>query len=209
MFTGIAEETGKIKTISENSIEIECKKVLEDARIGDSIAVNGVCLTVVQNTGGSFKADMSPETFHVTAFSYLKSGMRVNLERAIPANGRFGGHFVSGHIDGTAKVVALNKNRESFDLEIELSESEARYIIRKGSICVNGVSLTVAETSGKKVKIAIIPHTYENTALSELKSNDYVNIEVDIMAKYVEKFLSTSDNKSRINMDFLRRNGFC
>ena len=200
MFTGIAEETGKIQTISENGIEIECAKVLEDAKIGDSIAVNGVCLTVIQNSGNSFKADMSPETFRVTAFPYLKAGMHVNLERAMSANGRFG---------GTAKVIALSRNRESFDLEIELSENELRYVIRKGSICVNGISLTIAEISGKRIKIAVIPHTYECTALSELKNGDYVNIEVDIMAKYIEKFLSTSDNRSRINMDFLQRNGFC
>ena len=209
MFTGIAEETGKIQTISENGIEIECAKVLEDAKIGDSIAVNGVCLTVIQNSGNSFKADMSPETFRVTAFPYLKAGMHVNLERAMSANGRFSGHIVSGHIDGTAKVIALSRNRESFDLEIELSENELRYVIRKGSICVNGISLTIAEISGKRIKIAVIPHTYECTALSELKNGDYVNIEVDIMAKYIEKFLSTSDNRSRINMDFLQRNGFC
>ena len=152
---------------------------------------------------------MSPETFRITAFPYLKAGMHINLERAMAANGRFGGHIVSGHIDGTAKVISLNRNRESFDLEIELSENELRYVIRKGSICVNGISLTIAEISGKRIKIAVIPHTYECTALSELKTGDYVNIEVDIMAKYIEKFLSTSDNRSRINMDFLQRNGFC
>ena len=209
VFTGIAEETGKILTIRENDIEIECKKVLEGTQIGDSIAVNGVCLTVVQKSENSFKADMSPETFRVTAFKGLKSGTAVNLERAMPANGRFGGHIVSGHIDGTAKVISLNRNRESFDLEIELSDEQIRYVIRKGSICVNGISLTVAEISGKRIKIAVIPHTYECTALSELKTGENVNIEVDIMAKYIEKFLSMSDNRSGINMDFLQRNGFC
>ena len=127
----------------------------------------------------------------------------------MPANGRFGGHIVSGHIDGTAKVISLNRNRESFDLEIELSDEQIRYVIRKGSICVNGISLTVAEISGKRIKIAVIPHTYECTALSVLKTGENVNIEVDIMAKYIEKFLSMSDNRSGINMDFLQRNGFC
>lgn len=209
MFTGITEETGKIQAISESGITVECVKVLTGTKIGDSIAVNGVCLTVVQIGKNSFSADMTPETFNVTTFRRLKTGSKVNLERAMSADGRFGGHIVSGHVDGSGKIVSLKKNNESYDLEIELFENEARYIVRKGSICVNGVSLTAAGISENRVKIAIIPHTYDCTALSELKAGDFVNIEVDILAKYVEKFLSTSDNRSGINMDFLHKNGFC
>lgn len=208
MFTGIVEETGKIQSITNNKVVIECRKVLEDTKNGDSIAVNGVCLTVTSIGNGNFTADISPETFNVTALNRLKSGSCVNLERAMSANGRFGGHIVSGHIDGIARINSAKKNNEFYDLEIELSQKEAKYVIKKGSITVNGISLTVAEINQNIVRIAIIPHTYENTCLKNLASGDYVNIEVDIMAKYIEKFLSTSDNKSRIDMDFLQRNGF-
>lgn len=209
MFTGIVEETGKIQTINSNGIEIVCEKVLEDTKIGDSIAVNGVCLTVSKLNKNSFLADVSPETFRVTAFEKLKSGMAVNLERALKADGRFGGHVVSGHVDGIAKVLAITNNKEFYNLELELTDEQSKYVVKKGSITVNGISLTVADISANCVSIAVIPHTYEFTNLSALKSGDYVNIECDIMAKYVEKFLSTRDNKSSVDMDFLQRNGFC
>ena len=209
MFTGITEEKGKIQTIKNNSIIIECLKVLDGCKIGDSIAVNGVCLTVTEIGKSFFRADVSPETLKVTALNYLKTGDFVNLERALPADGRFGGHIVLGHVDGIAKVVSVVKNHEFFDLIIELNPDEIRYIVRKGSITVDGISLTVAEITGERVKMAIIPHTFANTNLSNLKYGDFVNIEVDILAKYVEKFLSTSDNGSGISMDFLERNGFC
>ena len=213
MFTGIIEEVGEIQSIKKGAnsavITIKASTVLGDLHLGDSVALNGVCLTAVSIGKNNYSVDVMHETLNRSALIQLSLGQHVNLERAMPANGRFGGHIVSGHIDGTAKVIALSRNRESFDLEIELSENELRYVIRKGSICVNGISLTIAEISGKRIKIAVIPHTYECTALSELKNGDYVNIEVDIMAKYIEKFLSTSDNRSRINMDFLQRNGFC
>lgn len=209
MFTGIVEETGKIQAINSNGIEIVCEKVLEDTKIGDSIAVNGVCLTVSKLNKTSFLADVSPETFRVTAFEKLKSGMTVNLERALKADGRFGGHVVSGHVDGIAKVLAITNNKEFYNLELELTDEQSKYVVKKGSITVNGISLTVADISANRVSIAVIPHTYEFTNLSALKSGDYVNIECDIMAKYVEKFLSTRDNKSSVDMDFLQRNGFC
>ena len=213
MFTGIIEEVGTIKQIQKNPasavLTIAADTVLEQTKIGDSIAVNGVCLTVTDLKVGSFTADVMHETLRRSSLGSVRTGSPVNLERAMQLGGRFGGHIVSGHIDGTAKVISLNRNRESFDLEIELSDEQIRYVIRKGSICVNGISLTVAEISGKRIKIAVIPHTYECTALSELKTGENVNIEVDIMAKYIEKFLSMSDNRSGINMDFLQRNGFC
>ncbi len=209
MFTGIIEETGKIQAINNNSIEIVCAEVLADAKIGDSIAVNGVCLTVSKLGKNSFTADVSPETFRVTAFGRLKTGMGVNLERATKLSTRLGGHIVSGHVDGVAKISSITNNKEFYNLEIELSDDEAKYVIKKGSITVNGISLTIAEINGNIIKIAVIPHTYESTNLSELKSGDYVNIECDIIAKYIEKFLSTRDNKSGVDMDFLQRNGFC
>ncbi len=208
MFTGIIEEIGKVLTITEKKAVIECKMVLENTKIGDSIAVNGVCLTVTAIDNSSFTADVSPETFMVTALNELKPASSVNLERAMPADGRFGGHIVAGHVDGIGKVGNVSPNNGFFDLSIELNPREARYVVKKGSIAVNGVSLTVANTSGNAIKIAVIPHTFRNTALRSLQTGDYVNIEVDILAKYVEKFLSTSDNKSRIDIDFLKRNGF-
>ena len=208
MFTGIIEEIGKVLTITEKKAVIECKMVLENTKIGDSIAVNGVCLTVTAIDNSSFTADVSPETFMVTALNELKPASSVNLERAMPADGRFGGHIVAGHVDGIGKVGNVSPNNGFFDLSIELNPREARYVVKKGSIAVNGVSLTVANTSGNAIKIAVIPHTFRNTCLRELQAGNYVNIEVDILAKYVEKFLSTSDNKSRIDMDFLKRNGF-
>ena len=209
MFTGITEEKGKIQTIKNNSITIECLKVLDECKIGNSIAVNGVCLTVTEIGKSFFRADVSPETLKVTALNYLKTGDFVNLERALPANGRFGGHIVSGHVDGIARIESIFKNGNFYDLIIELNPSESRYIIRKGSITVNGISLTVAEITGERIKISVIPHTFEMTNLSNLISGDFVNIEVDVLAKYVEKFLSTSNNNSGISMDFLERNGFC
>ena len=209
MFTGISEEKGKIQSIGNDYIIVKCSRVLEGSKAGDSIAVNGVCLTLTESGKDFFRADVSPETFKVTALGCLKAGDSVNLERALPADGRFGGHIVLGHVDGIAKVVSVVKNHEFFDLIIELNPDEIRYIVRKGSITVDGISLTVAEITGERVKMAIIPHTFENTNLSNLKYGDFVNIEVDILAKYVEKFLSTSDNGSGISMDFLERNGFC
>lgn len=207
MFTGIVEETGKIQFVTDRKVVIKCQKILEDAKIGDSIAVNGVCLTITDINKDTFSADISPETFKVAC--KLNLGNTVNLERAMLANGRFGGHIVSGHVDGVAKIVELKNNGDFYDLKLELSENESKYVIRKGSITVNGISLTIAEVVGGLINLAIIPHTYENTCLKELKIGDFVNVEVDMMAKYIEKFLSTSDNRSRIDFDFLQRNGFC
>ena len=209
MFTGITEEKGKIQSIGNDYIIVKCSKVLEGSNIGDSIAVNGVCLTLTEIGRDFFKADVSPETFKVTAFSKLKTGDFVNLERAMPAEGRFGGHIVSGHVDGIARVISIVKNNDFYNLIIELNEDEIRYTVKKGSITINGVSLTIADIEGERAEFAVIPHTWEATNLSDLKTGDFVNIEVDILAKYVEKFLSTRDNKSGINMDFLVKNGFC
>ena len=209
MFTGIVEEVGTVKAVTDKNITVKCSSVLNGTKIGDSIAVNGICLTVTEISENAFTADVSEETFKVSALNCLKTGSYVNLERALKADGRFGGHIVSGHIDGVAKVKTITPQNGFFNLEIELQENESRYVIRKGSIAINGISLTIADVMNNIVMIAVIPHTYENTCLKYLKNGDYVNIEVDIFAKYVEKFLSTSDNRSRINLDFLQRNGFC
>ena len=208
MFTGIIEETGKISSVTKNQICVECKKIPDDISLGDSIAVNGVCLTVVNFTDRGFTADVSPETFSVTALNNLKSGDYVNLERAMPANGRFGGHIVSGHVDGVGKIVSIKPNKGFYDIKIELAEENAKYVIKKGSVTIDGISLTIAQIDKNLVTIAVIPHTFENTNLKGLKTGDFVNIEVDIIAKYIEKFLLTSDNRSGIDIDFLQRTGF-
>ena len=208
MFTGIIEETGKIINITNDKLSVKAEKVLENTKIGDSIAVNGVCLTVRALGNSYFEADLSPQTFEVTSLRYLKAGNYVNLERAMPADGRFGGHIVSGHIDGTGKISSIRKNGNFYDFSVELNKSESKYTVKKGSIAINGISLTIAEIENNTVKIAVIPHTFEHTTLKELHSGDYVNVETDIFAKYVEKFLSTRDNKNEMSMEFLIENGF-
>ena len=212
MFTGIVEELGKIQRVNIQShsakITVECGTVLEGTKLGDSIAVNGVCLTVTELASNSFTADVSYETLRITSLVNLKSGNLVNLERAMKADGRFGGHMVYGHIDGLGKIVSIQKNGDFFDINISLDEKDAKYIVKKGSITVDGISLTVAEINGNKIRLAIIPHTFENTNLKSIKIGDFVNIETDITAKYIEKFLSTSDNKSRIDLKFLQEHGF-
>ena len=208
MFTGIIEEIGKVLEIQSEKITIGCIKVLENTKIGDSIAVNGVCLTVTELLQNSFVANISPETLKVTSLKNLKIGGFINLERAMKADGRFGGHIVSGHIDGCAKVIKITKNNDFYNFEFELNPSEVKYVIKKGSITINGISLTIAGVNNNTINIAVIPHTYENTSLKFLKSGDFVNIEVDMIAKYVEKFLLSSDNKSRISLEFLQEHGF-
>ena len=209
MFTGIIEEIGKIQTITTNQISVSCQKILSDIDLGDSIAVNGICLTVTSFDNSSFCADISMETARCTAFDYLKVGDFVNLERAMSANGRFGGHIVSGHIDGIGKIIKIAKQGEFYDLTIELNKNESKYVIYKGSICINGISLTVAGINNNLVNCAIIPKTYKSTGLQFCRIGDFVNIEVDIISKYIEKFLSTGDNKSNIDLNFLQENGFC
>lgn len=219
MFTGIIEEIGIIKEFSKSGktalVTVECKKILEDVKIGDSIAIDGVCQTVVKFDKDTFSVQVSAETLDVTTFSRLKSGSKVNLERALTINTRLGGHIVSGHVDGLGKI---KNNRavgsEFYDIKVEVEKDLAKYIVKKGSITINGISLTVADIISNEVSIAVIPQTFEHTNLKSLKSGDYVNIEVDILAKYVEKLLSTGNNgnninqTSKINENFLKENGF-
>mgnify|MGYP003297309042 CR=1 FL=1 len=212
MFTGIIEEIGKIKSFTKDSngatIDVECSLVLEDTKLGDSIAINGVCQTVVELTSHSFKARVSDETLKVTTFENFKSGELVNLERALTLNSRLGGHIVSGHVDCKGKFIKIEKLTDFYNLEFEIPQEQSKYIVHKGSITINGISLTIAETNQNRFKIAIIPHTYDNTNLKTLNIGDNVNIETDILGKYVEKMLSSKDNNSKISMTFLQENGF-
>ena len=212
MFTGIIEEIGKIKTFNKNSnraeIEIECSKVLNDTKIGDSISVNGTCQTVVEISNNSFKARISDETLKVTNFNSAKIGQAVNLERALTLSSRLGGHIVSGHIDGVGKFISKEKLTDFYNLCFEIPSEVDKYIVYKGSITINGISLTVASIKNNIVEVAIIPHTFENTNLCNLKEGDLVNIETDLLGKYVEKILSVNNNKKDISIDFLMENGF-
>ena len=212
MFTGIIEEIGKIKTFNKNSngaeIEIECSKVLNDTKIGDSISVNGTCQTVVEISNNSFKARISDETLKVTNFNSAKIGQAVNLERALTLSSRLGGHIVSGHIDGVGKFISKEKITDFYNLCFEIPSEVDKYIVYKGSITINGISLTVASIKNNIVEVAIIPHTFENTNLCNLKEGDLVNIETDLLGKYVEKILSVNNNKKDISIDFLMENGF-
>ena len=208
MFTGIIEETGRVKTITQNRITVEAKIVTEDTKPGDSIAVNGVCLTVTKIGKDFFDADISPETLRVTALDNLKSGSLINLERAVQVGARLGGHIVTGHVDGTGSGKYIKKEGGFYNIAIEIPSELTKYVVKKGSITVNGMSLTVADINTDIVSIAVIPHTFENTNLKNLQVGENVNIETDILAKYVEKFLSTSDNKSGISMEFLMKHGF-
>ncbi len=196
MFTGIVEETGFIKSFDGHKLIVECSKVLENTQIGDSIAIDGCCQTVVEMSLNTFSADVSAETLKIT--KGFKTGECVNLERALLPQIRMGGHIVQGHIDGTGKYLG--------DMTFEVPKELDKYIVYKGSITVNGVSLTVSKNQNNTFSVAIIPHTLENTNLKYLKIGDLVNIETDILGRYVEKFLSTKNNN--ITEDFLKENGF-
>ena len=208
MFTGIIEEIGEILQITNSRLEIKALAVLDSTKIGDSISVNGICLTVTDLRKNSFCSDVSPETIKVTNLLNLSVGDFVNLERAMRADGRFGGHIVSGHIDGIGKFINKNKNGSFYELSFSIPLNLSKYVVQKGAVALNGISLTVANIDKEIVTVAIIPHTIENTNLKYLKNGDYVNIETDILAKHVEKFLSTGDNKTAIDCSFLQANGF-
>ena len=182
--------------------------MLEETKIGDSISINGVCQTVVSLSDSSFTAEVSKETLNITNFSELKTGDKVNLERALTLNERIGGHIVSGHVDSVAKFVSANRNNDFYDMEFDVTNETSRYIIKKGSVTINGISLTVADIQSNMVKVAVIPHTYENTNLYYLKKGENVNVETDVFAKYIEKFLLNECTTSMITEDFLKENGF-
>ena len=216
MFTGIIEETGKVNHVSLNgnsgSIRIEAELVLSGTRLGDSIAVNGVCLTVTSVEAKSFTADVMAETLRRSNLGQLKSGSLVNLERAMSADGRFGGHIVSGHIDGTGIITALEQEGNATWVYIHTSPDILNLIVEKGSIAIDGISLTVAKVGQEDFAVSIIPHTSSHTTLLKKKSGDVVNLENDIVGKYVQRLMGQSQPapqyKSRITEEFLRENGF-
>lgn len=215
MFTGIVEEIGIVKSFDRNTnganLIIECKKILTDIKIGDSICIDGVCETVTKFDNTSFSVNISDETLLVTTFSKLKTGQELNLERALTLTTRLGGHIVSGHIDCKAKLISIEQLSDFYNMEFELEQNFSKYIVYKGSITVNGISLTVSYIKNQKFKVAIIPHTYNNTNLKNINIGSYVNIETDIIGRYIEKLLSANNNvskESQISMDFLKENGF-
>lgn len=212
MFTGIVEEIGTVKKIARGQkayLEIQADRIFSDIHIGDSIAVNGVCLTVTGFSGKVFTADVMNETFSRSSLGSLKAGSHVNLERAMSANGRFGGHIVSGHIDGTGKIINIKKDGNAVWYKISADENIIKYTVEKGSIAIDGISLTVARIEKDNFSVSIIPHTSEETILSEKKVGDTVNLENDIIGKYVERFLNfDKTEKSDITRDFLAKYGF-
>lgn len=215
MFTGIIEEVGTVREIrrgqTSSFIEIQAKTVLSDVRLGDSIAVNGVCLTVTEFSADSFRADVMNETLNRSSLGSLRGGSPVNLERAMPANGRFGGHIVSGHIDGTGVITDIRRDGISVWYTIGTTAAVMRYIVEKGSVAIDGISLTVAKVTDSSFSVSIIPHTAEQTVLSYKKIGDTVNLENDIIGKYIEKLMNpqnTPKEPNGITMDFLAENGF-
>ncbi|WP_042142149.1 riboflavin synthase [Paucisalibacillus sp. EB02] len=217
MFTGIIEEKGTVKSVqkvSENSIEmaIEAQKILDDVKLGDSISVNGVCLTVTNFTSKEFQVDVMPETFKSTSLKDLSSGSTVNLERAMAANGRFGGHFVSGHVDGTGLIIRRNRKENAIYYDIRVPEELEKYLMLKGSITVDGTSLTIFNVNKNVVTISLIPHTVHETVVGEKKQGEIVNIECDTLAKYVHhlfnQYQDNTQQKTGISTDLLRQNGF-
>ena len=217
MFTGIIEEQGKIKSIAKGSssavLTIEASKVLEDVHIGDSIAVNGVCLTCTSFTSSQFTADVMHETLDRSSLGQLMPGSAVNLERAMAANGRFGGHIVAGHIDGVGHITNIRNDDNAIWYTIEAPKDIMRYIVEKGSITIDGISLTVATVTSNSFQVSIIPHTSSETTLSLRKPGDIVNLENDVIGKYVEKLIDpyTEDkgqSESKITYEFLAQHGF-
>lgn len=212
MFTGIIEEIGKIQTVrksaASSSISVQAKKVMQDVHVGDSIAVNGVCLTVTAFSQGGFTADVMHETFNRSSLGSLQTGSPVNLERAMPSNGRFGGHIVSGHIDGTGTVSAIQKDDNAVWYTIKTAPGILRYIVEKGSVAIDGISLTVAAVERDCFSVSIIPHTASITTLSSRRVGDTVNLENDCIGKYVERLMGIQQSKHNITADFLTKYGF-
>lgn len=214
MFTGLVEEIGLVKAVNmgnaSGTLTIEANKILKDAKIGDSIAVNGVCLTATAINGNTFTADVMAETFRRSSLGKLNSKACVNLERAMAADGRFGGHIVSGHIDGTGTVKEIIPEENAIWYTILAKEDLLKYIVEKGSIAIDGISLTVAYVDNECFKVSIIPHTKSETILQYKKPGDIVNLECDIVGKYVEKLLGygKKEEKSNITLEFLSKCGF-
>lgn len=216
MFTGIIEEVGRIASIRKGArssvLTIEGDKIFEDMSLGDSIAVSGVCLTVTSFKDNMFTADVMSETISRSSLGKLKVGSSVNLERAMPSKGRFGGHIVSGHIDGTGEIKETKADDNAVWYTISAGRQILRYIVEKGSIAIDGISLTVARVSFDDFAVSVIPHTAKMTTLSKKHAGDIVNLECDVIGKYVERLLNFPEDKgqssSNITKEFLSRYGF-
>lgn len=214
MFTGIVEEVGQVKAVGNGTLQIQATKVLEDVKLGDSIAINGICLTVTGFNSHSFQADVMPETIKRTSLGELKLGSPVNLERALTLSSRLGGHIVSGHIDGTGRIVSLKEDKNAILMKIQADGAILRYIVEKGSVALDGISLTVVQVGSRDFTVSLIPHTRQVTNLSVKGEGSLINIENDVVGKYVAKLLQPADEsvdaatQSSITMDFLKENGF-
>src|ERR1700722_427186 len=213
MFSGIIEEVGRIASIEQRGenrrITVAAARTPKELKTGNSIAVSGVCLTAINIKQGSFSADLAPETWMRTSFSRIHEGAQVNLELPMKADGRFGGHIVQGHVDGVGKLSSLQRigDSDNWWLEIELPPEVKKYTVHKGSICIEGISLTVARLENNRCTVAVIPHTVEATNLGSLKVGDLVNLEADLIAKYVEKMMK-HDASSSLTIEELVRQGF-
>lgn len=215
MFTGIVEEIGTILCLTQGRhsaiLKIGAKNVLQDTKIGDSIAVNGVCLTVTQLGTDYFLADVMHETLNRSSLSKLQQGNYVNLERAVPSDGRFGGHFVAGHIDGMGKICHIQRDDTAVWYTIQIQPELMPYIVEKGSVAIDGISLTVATVTKTNFSVSAIPHTVHHTILKTRYEGELVNVEVDIISKYIEKLMALTDqqkNKKKITREFLSQYGF-
>jgi riboflavin synthase len=214
MFTGIVEEVGRIAHIEQRGedrrITVTAKNIPKELGTGDSVAVSGVCLTAIDIAPGSFCADLAPETWARTSFSRIREGALVNLELSMKADGRFGGHIMQGHVDGVGKIVTFERiaDSENWWLQVELPDDVEKYTVFKGSISIEGISLTVAKLEDEVCTIAVIPHTVEMTNLNSLKPGDPVNLEADLIAKYVEKMMTREPAESSLTMEELVRQGF-
>jgi len=213
MFTGMIEEVGRVSGIRQRGevrrITIAADRTPKELRAGDSVAVSGVCLTALDVNPGSFAADLAPETWARTSFSHVREGVLVNLELPMKADGRFGGHIVQGHVDGVGTLIALDRiaDSENWWLEIALPAEVEKYTVFKGSISIEGISLTVAKLEGRHCTVAVIPHTVEMTNLKSLRAGDPVNLEADLIAKYVEKMMKR-DPTSSLTIEELVQQGF-
>ncbi len=213
MFTGIIEDRGKVLRVEyrgqEKRLSIELPSDLTEVQVSDSININGVCLTVVENREQVIELDLSQETLQRTVLGELKEGDGVNLERALKLTGRLGGHIVTGHIDGIGVISEKREERDFLQLSVRIPESVSRYVVEKGSIAVDGISLTVNECQEGEIRMTLIPYTIEKTTLRDKKVGDRVNLEADILGKYVEKLLGERDKKSgKLDRPFLKEHGF-
>ena len=213
MFTGIVEELGTVRSIGGGRLTVAARKVLDGLQVGDSIAVNGICLTVTSFDSTGFQADVMPETVRRTSFASLRQGSAVNLERALTLASRLGGHIVSGHIDGVGTILSFAEEKNALVMKVEAGPAQLRYIVEKGSVALDGISLTVAEVTEGWFSVSLIPHTRSVTDLRDKKPGDPINIENDVVGKYVERFLlqpaaEEAAPAGGISRDFLAKYGF-